>query len=210
MHARVAEFDNPRLSDPSLVDELSTAARESAPRWREALRDAQGNLMLIDRENGRGLGITLFGNEEQIRAAEPVFERMGDEIPEETRGRRTSVTVYEVMLQEVGDGAKAARVSRLDGDPERVDDATRESRETILPRAREMAGWKGILSLADRKTGSTVLITLWDSTESMRASEERADELRRASAEAGSGTIAGVERYEVAMAESLAESGASL
>jgi hypothetical protein len=204
MHARVAEFDNPRLSDPSLVDELSSRARESAPQWREALPDAQGHLMLIDRENGRGLGITLFGNEEQIREAEPVFERMGDEIPEETRGRRTSVNVYEVMLQEGGDGARAARVSRVDGDPERVDDATRESRETILPRAREMAGWNGILSLADRKTGRAVLITLWDSTESMRASEERADELRRASAEAGGGTIAGVERYEVAMAENLA------
>jgi hypothetical protein len=208
MHARVAEFDNPRLSDPSLVDELSSRARESAPQWREALPDAQGHLMLIDRENGRGLGITLFGNEEQIREAEPVFERMGDEIPEETRGRRTSVNVYEVMLQEGGDGARAARVSRVDGDPERVDDATRESRETILPRARELAGWNGILSLADRKTGRAVLITLWDSTESMRASEERADELRRASAEAGGGSIAGVERYEVAMAENLAVAGA--
>lgn len=208
MHARVAEFDNPRLSDPSLVDELSSRARESAPQWREALPDAQGHLMLIDRENGRGLGITLFGNEEQIREAEPVFERMGDEIPEETRGRRISVSAYEVMLQEGGDGARAARVSRVDGDPERVDDATRESREKILPRAREMAGWNGILSLADRKTGRAVLITLWDSTESMRASEERADELRRASAEAGGGTIAGVERYEVAMAENLAVAGA--
>ena len=208
MHARVAEFDNPRFSDPSLVDELSSRARESAPQWREALPDAQGHLMLIDRENGRGLGITLFGNEEQIREAEPVFERMGDEIPEETRGRRTSVSVYEVMIQEGGDGARAARVSRVDGDPERVDDATRESRETILPRAREMAGWNGILSLADRKTGRAVLITLWDSTESMRASEERADELRRASAAAGGGTIAGVERYEVAMAENLAVAGA--
>ena len=208
MHARVAEFDNPRLSDPSLVDELSSRARESAPQWREALPDAQGHLMLIDRENGRGLGITLFGNEEQIREAEPVFERMGDEIPEETRGRRISVSAYEVMLQEGGDGARAARVSRVDGDPERVDDATRESREKILPRAREMAGWNGILSLADRKTGRAVLITLWDSTESMRASEERADELRRASASAGGGTISGVERYEVAMAENLAVAGA--
>jgi hypothetical protein len=208
MHARVAEFDNPRLSDPSLVDELSSAARESAPKWREALRDAQGHLMLVDRENGRGLGITLFGNEEQIREAEPVFERMGDEIPEETRGRRTSVNVYEVMFQEGGDGARAARVSRVDGDPKRVDEATRESQETILPRIREMAGWRGVLSLADRKTGRAVVITLWDSPELMRASEERADELRRASADAGGGAIVGVERYEVAMAENLAEAGA--
>jgi hypothetical protein len=71
-----------------------------------------------------------------------------------------------------------------------------------------MAGWRGVLSLADRKTGRAVVITLWDSPESMRASEERADELRRASADAGGGAMVGVERYEVAMAENLAEAGA--
>jgi hypothetical protein len=205
MHARVAEFDNPRLSDPSLVDELKTRASQSGPQWREALRGAQGHLMLIDRENGRGLGITLFDNEDQIREAEPVFERMGDEIPEKTRGRRTGVAVYEVVQQEGGEGAAAARVSRLEGSPELVDEATRTSQEKILPRARELAGWRGFISLADRSSGDVVLITLWDGEESMRASEEQADKLRRESAEAGQGRVKAVERYEVAMADRLAE-----
>jgi heme-degrading monooxygenase HmoA len=191
-----------------MADDLINTVRERSQSARTELPDAQALLMLVDRENARSLGITFFESKEAIRQAEPAFERMGDEIPEETRGRRTSVSVYEVVLQEVETGARAARVSRVDGDPKRVDEATRESRETILPRAREMAGWKGVLSLADRKTGRAVLITLWDSQESMQASEQRADELRRASTEAGGGTIAGVERYEVAMAENLAEAGA--
>lgn len=209
MHARVAEFDNPRLSDPSLVDELKSRASESAPRWRDAMPDAQGHLMLVDRENGRSLGITFFGNEDQIREAEPVFDRMGDEIPEETRGRRTDVSIYEVVLHEGGEGAGAARVSRLEGNPDRVDEVTRNSQENILPRAREMSGWKGFISLVDRKTGRAVLVTMWDGAESMRASEEQANRLRRESAEAGEAEIKAVERYEVVMADRLAEVAAT-
>ena len=200
MYARVAEFENPRLSDPSLVDELTSRARDSSTQWREALPDAQGHLMLIDRERGRALGITFFGTEAQIREAEPVFERMGDDVPEETRGKRVGVPAYEVVIAEAGEGAQAARVSTLEGDASRFDEATKQSTENVLPRARETAGWKGIYSLADRDSGRLLLITLWDSPESMKGSEEQANQLRSESAEAGGATIAGVDRYEVALA----------
>jgi heme-degrading monooxygenase HmoA len=200
MHARVAEFDNPRLSDPTLVDELTKGARESSPRWQEALPSAQGHVMLIDRENGRSLGITFFETETQIQEAQPVFEKMGDEMPEETRGKRIGVNTYEVLTAEGGEDAKAARVSTFEGDASRIDEATKTSIENILPKAREMSGWKGVFSLADRTSGKVILITLWDSPESMQASEEQGEKLRAANAEAGAGTIKGVDRYEVALA----------
>jgi heme-degrading monooxygenase HmoA len=200
MHARVAEFDNPRLSDPSLVEELTRGARESSPRWQEALPSAQGHVMLIDRENGRGLGITFFETEAQIQEAEPVFERMGDEMPEETRGKRVGVSTYEVLNAEGGEDAKAARITTFEGDASRIDEATRNSIENILPRAKQMTGWKGVVSLADRGSGKVLLVTLWDSPESMKASEEQADKFRSENAEAGAGTIKGIDSYEVAIA----------
>jgi heme-degrading monooxygenase HmoA len=198
MYARVAEFDNPRLSEPSLVDELMKSARDSSPQWQEALPNAQGHLMLIDRENGRGLGITFFENEAQIREAEPVFERMGDEIPEETRGKRVGVSSYEVLTAEGGEDAKAARLTIFEGDASRIDEATKTSIEQILPKARQMAGLKGVFSLADRASGRVKVITLWDSPESMQASEAQGEKLRQENIEAGAGKIAGVRRYEVA------------
>jgi heme-degrading monooxygenase HmoA len=200
MYARVAEFDNPRLSEPSLVDELMKGARESAPRWQDALPNAQGHMMLIDRQNGRGLGITFFENEAQIREAEPVFERMGDEMPEDTRGKRVGVSSYEVLTAEGGEDAKAARLTTFEGDPGRIDEATKTSIETVLPRAKQMSGWKGVFSLADRRSGKVLLVTLWESPESMQASEAQGEKLRQENAEAGAGKIAGVERYEVAFA----------
>jgi hypothetical protein len=40
----------------------------------------------------------MFDSREAIDAAEARFEQMGDEIPEEIRGRRVSVEVYQVVF----------------------------------------------------------------------------------------------------------------
>ena len=83
-----------------------------------------------------------------------------------------------------------------------IDEGVRHAREVILPQAKEMdPGFKGIIALTDRQSGKLVGITFWESEEAMRASEEGANRLREESAEAGGGTVAGVERYEVGLFE---------
>ena len=196
MHARVAAFEN---VDTSVVDDLLASVRQNIDANR--VPDAQGGLMLLDRDERKSLGITFFDSEEKIRAAEPEFERMGDEIPEAQRGRRTSVDVYEVVLAEGGEGARAARVSALEGSPERLDEGTRYAQEEILPQVRQLGGFKGFVSLVDRERGRTKLITLWESDEALRASEEQANQLRQRAAEGAASRIVGIERYEVALAE---------
>ena len=94
-----------------------------------------------------------------------------------------------------------ARVSILEGPPEQVDEGVRQAREVVLPRGRQIEGFKGMIALADRQSGKTLVITFWESEEAMRASEEAADQLREESAEAGGDTIASVERYEVGFFE---------
>ncbi len=54
-----------------------------------------------------------------------------------------------------------------------------------------------------------MMITLWDSEESMRASDEAGDKFRNQSAEAGQAMILSVDRYQVVFAERLAEVGAA-
>ncbi len=94
-----------------------------------------------------------------------------------------------------------ARVSIFEGSPDEIDEGLRQAREQVLPRARQMDGFKGLIALGDRQSGKTLGITLWESEEDMRASEEAANRLREESAEAGGGTVAGVERYEVGLFE---------
>lgn len=196
MHARVAAFEG----DTSRIDDLIGTIRERMSSG-DDIPGAKRFLMLIDRGSGTSLGITFFESEEAIRAAAPIFERMGDEVPEELRGRRTSVEIYEVAIDDIADSARAARVSSLEGSPGGIDEGIAFIKDTILPEAADLTGWRGILTLADRNTGKAKTITFWDSPESLSASEARADELRAQAADAMGDTISGVERYEVALHE---------
>ena len=90
-----------------------------------------------------------------------------------------------------------ARVSTLQGQPERLDEAARVMREEAAPFARQQPGFKTAYWLADRSTGTVVAVALWGSEEAMRASEAAVDERRRESARALGATVESVERYEV-------------
>jgi heme-degrading monooxygenase HmoA len=95
-----------------------------------------------------------------------------------------------------------ARMSIFEGPPDKIDEGVRHAREVILPQAKEIdPGFKGIIALTDRQSGKMLGITFWESEEALRASEEAANRLREESAEAGGGTVAGVERYEVGLFE---------
>jgi hypothetical protein len=196
MHARIAAFEG----DMSRVDDLVATIRERM-RSGEDIPGATRFLMLLDRSGGTSLGITFFESEDAIRAAEPIFERMGGDIPEEQRGRRTSVEIYEVAIDDIADGARAGRMTTLEGSPGGIDEGIAFIKDEVLPEAADLTGWRGILTLADRRTGRAKSITFWDGPESLRASEERADDLRSRAAEAMGDTIAAVDRYEVALHE---------
>ena len=94
-----------------------------------------------------------------------------------------------------------ARVSRFEDSPEGMDEALRHVREHVLPQLQRQDGSKGLIALGDRQSGTVLGVTLWESEEAMRASEQEADRLREESAEASNQAIADVERYEVALFE---------
>jgi heme-degrading monooxygenase HmoA len=90
-----------------------------------------------------------------------------------------------------------ARVSTFEGSPGAIDQEASTVEARVLPAARELEGFRGLIALADRGTGRAIGITLWESRQAMEASEEAADRLRQDTAGASDQRIAGVERYEV-------------
>jgi heme-degrading monooxygenase HmoA len=94
-----------------------------------------------------------------------------------------------------------ARVSTFQGPPDQTAEGIRVAREQILPAARLLDGFRGIYLLFDRESGRSLAITLWETAEDMRASEDAALRARTQSAEATGDVIVGVERYEVALQE---------
>ncbi|MEP6910837.1 MAG: hypothetical protein ABI896_10465 [Actinomycetota bacterium] len=95
MYARVAAFeggDEQRLQQ--LNDERMSSGEMNPP---EGIKRV---MLLGNNEAGKRLFIAFFDSREAVAAAEERFESMGDEIPEEIRGRRTSVDVYEVVTDQ--------------------------------------------------------------------------------------------------------------
>lgn len=93
-----------------------------------------------------------------------------------------------------------ARVTTVSGgSPDRLDQGIADFRDQVLPAVKELGG-RGAIMLVDREAGTGLGITLWPDEETMRASEERANELRRKVAQ-DMGAEPRVERYEVALLE---------
>jgi hypothetical protein len=92
-----------------------------------------------------------------------------------------------------------ARVTTITGSPDKAEAGIGDFKENVVPWIKENGGPGGIL-LIDRDTGKAVAITLWSDEESMRRSEEPANEHRRRVTEQMHGTQAPtIERYEVAV-----------
>ena len=94
MHARVATFE----SDSARVDDAIKMVREqvesgSTPPGLEGAK----MLMLVNRETGKGVGVTLFESEEAMRRGDEALNAMNPGANE----RRTSVEFFEVPVQTV-------------------------------------------------------------------------------------------------------------
>ncbi len=92
-----------------------------------------------------------------------------------------------------------ARVSRFTGPTDRIDEDIRDSREAAKQLLDTTSGSKGLYYLVDRENGRSMAVTLWESEEALRASEEAAARVREDSTERVGGAIVSVERYEVAL-----------
>ncbi len=94
MHARIATFE----SDPATIDDAIEMVRGEVGSGNppSGLEGAK-MLMLINRETGKGLGVTLFEDEEAMRRGDEALNAMNPGATE----RRTSVEFYEVPVQTV-------------------------------------------------------------------------------------------------------------
>jgi heme-degrading monooxygenase HmoA len=94
-----------------------------------------------------------------------------------------------------------ARITTYEGRPERVEEFRRAMVEHVMPALRRLPGFQGILFLADHQSGKLLAVALWETEESLHASEESAYWFRAYGAETANERITGVERYEVILSE---------
>jgi hypothetical protein len=95
MYARIATFE----SDPGTIDDaIELVRKEVDGDTPEGLEGAR-MMMLVNRETGKGLGVTLFDSEDAMRRGDEALNNMSPGATE----RRTSVEFYEVPVETVTD-----------------------------------------------------------------------------------------------------------
>ena len=94
-----------------------------------------------------------------------------------------------------------ARLTTIEGAPDRMDEAERHVQEQTLPQLQKMDGFKGFIALGDRNSGRLVGVAFWESEEALQATEQEVSGVRSGVADAASGTVASVEQYEVLVNE---------
>jgi heme-degrading monooxygenase HmoA len=65
-----------------------------------------------------------------------------------------------------------ARLLRIQTKIEQIDKASKLFEESVIPLCKDKKGYKGAYFLADRKTGNSIPVTLWESEEDMLATEQ--------------------------------------
>jgi hypothetical protein len=93
VYARVATFE----SDPADVDRAVEMVRDEVKGDTPPGLEGAKMLMLVNRETGKGVGITLFESEEAMRRGDEALNAMSPGGAE----RRTSVEFFEVPVETV-------------------------------------------------------------------------------------------------------------
>jgi hypothetical protein len=100
MHARVATFEGDPGGTDRVVEGLRSrieSGRESPPEGLEGVKEIW---MLVDRDSGKRLGITVYETDEEMRRGDEALNAMS---PVDSDASRADVSFYEVALRETRD-----------------------------------------------------------------------------------------------------------
>jgi heme-degrading monooxygenase HmoA len=89
-----------------------------------------------------------------------------------------------------------ARVHVIQSTPQQQDEGLEIVRDQLLPWLRDSSGYRGLIRLADRAGGKTLVVTLWADEESLQASAEAGNRLTELTMESVGATRLALEQYE--------------
>ena len=95
MHARVTTLSGPADNVDVGIENFRTNV---VPFVRE---EGKGAILLVDRENGEAIGITLWENEEALRASEESANALRASVADQMGADAPTVSRYEVAVFEV-------------------------------------------------------------------------------------------------------------
>ena len=93
--------------------------------------------------------------------------------------------------------AMQARITTIEGDAGKIDDAVKIINEKILPTLKGLEGFTAANFLADRSAGRLVGVTFYQDEAALEGSAEAVEPLRNEAAAVLNGKVVGAESYEL-------------
>jgi len=93
--------------------------------------------------------------------------------------------------------AMQARISTIEGDGGKIDDALEVINERVLPALKALEGFTAVNFLVDRSAGKLVAVAFYADEAALEGSVEAVGPMRDEVAEAMGGKVVGVESYEL-------------
>ena len=90
-----------------------------------------------------------------------------------------------------------ARLTTLQGSPEKLDEAIRVIENDVIPASKLLPGFKNGYWFTDRKSGKMLALTLFETEKDMQATDEAASQIRKTATEKLGAEVKYVERFEV-------------
>lgn len=92
-----------------------------------------------------------------------------------------------------------ARRTKIKGSPDKVDAARQVIEGTVIPGARDLPGFAGGYWLMDRGTGDAVTVVFFDTEEHLKASAEKAAQMRAGATQQVGAEVVGVHELEIVL-----------
>jgi heme-degrading monooxygenase HmoA len=194
-----------RLKAPS--DRIDAMISDFKERVVPAVKKVAGNrgaILLVDRANGIGLGLTYWEDEASLKASEDTGTSLRGQVAQTAGATIEEVDRFEIVIQERTSAPRAGtfvRLTDVKGDPARLDAGIKFSREVAYPKVRGFKGLRAFITSVNRQTGRAVVSTVWETLEDLKASEAAVLPIREEALKALGASTAKVEIFESAFVE---------
>lgn len=158
-----------------------------------------GTSLYTDPELGVAVFESFWASRDALTASERVVAPARGEAVRRAAGTVT-VERYEVPVFEQDiplSPAATLRLTRMDVEPARMEDAVATYGDTAVPWLAETEGFCSALLLADGATGRTISETFWQDSEALAASRSVTAAIRVDTAAAADGQIRSIEEYSL-------------
>ena len=163
-----------------------------------------GVSLMGNRKTGDALSVAYWETEQDMKEARAKVRPEADKVMQPVGRSILEENECEVVVQERFKPPKTgtwARVSTIEADPARVNDAISDYKAKAVPTVQKQPGARAAILLVDRKGGKSFSGTIWDTEKDLQNSEAAVAGIRKdIASRAGSGAPK-VEAFEILFTE---------